>query len=273
METSKPASITRDHPRSPGAAAVGFRLCRKLTHLLNKPLTWFDLHKEGVPLRAPATHWERSIILDLRHYLDAPGMTVYDIGASVGNYAAAFAKLRNVGRVYAFEPAPGPYQQLTKRVGGFPHVTCFNLALGDRSGLERFNENNFTFASSILPMEHLHKAEFPQSAESREITVEVERLDDLVGRRGLAPPDLVKIDVQGYEDRVLRGGRATIRSARYCLLELTLRRLYQGSRLFDDLHAMMRELGFELVGVSDVVRGSSGRVLAFDGVYERGAGR
>jgi len=97
----------------------------------------------------------------------------------------------------------------------------------------------------------------------------VRRLDDVAP--ALAPPIeddlLVKIDVQGFEDRVIRGGRTTIARARACIVEVQLVKLYEGQPSFRDIFLEMDSLRFDYVGNLDQYFGPSGGVLYFDAVF------
>ena len=146
-------------------------------------------------------------------------------------------------------------------------MRCLNLALGETPGEATFHRSDFTYSSSLLPMTGLHADLFPQSKGSREVVVRVDRLDDAVAREGLPPPDFVKLDVQGFEDRVLRGGAETIRRARHCMLEMSYESLYEGSLLFDDIYDMMRGLGFRVAGVAGQIHGNDGRPVQADVVF------
>ena len=74
--------------------------------------------------------------------------------------------------------------------------------------------------------------------------------------------------VQGFEDQVLQGGRETMGQAGYCLLEMSFRPLYEGSPVFDDIYRQMRELGFRLIGIVDILKGKSGLPLQVDAIFE-----
>ena len=251
---------------------VGRRACRKARFLLEKPYTWFQTREVGLATRAPLNHSERCVALELRHYLEGEDLTVYDIGASYGTYARTLAKLSQVGRIVAFEPIPDVFEQLKSSTARLPNVRCFNLALGDTNGPSTFHQNDFSYSSSMLPMENLHTELFPQTVHSREITIQVARLDDVVREHDLPKPDFIKMDVQGFEDRVIAGGPETIRRARFVMLEMSLHRLYKGSPLFDDTYRLVRDLGFRLVGVADQVHGVNGKLVQIDAVFEREPG-
>lgn len=59
---------------------------------------------------------------------------------------------------------------------------------------------------------------------------------------------LVKLDVQGYEDKVLLGGKNVISQAKMLLIETSFTRLYENQPLFDDIYLIVRELGFTYQG-------------------------
>jgi hypothetical protein len=62
-------------------------------------------------------------------------------------------------------------------------------------------------------------------------------------------PDVIKIDVQGYELAILQGGRSTVRGACLVELEVEFNPLYEGQPLFGDVDAEMRQQGYALLGL------------------------
>jgi hypothetical protein len=67
-----------------------------------------------------------------------------------------------------------------------------------------------------------------------------------VAREHLPPPDLIKLDVQGYELEVLRGGEACLRHARAVLCEVSFKVFYSGQPLFHEIVAFLAARGFTL---------------------------
>jgi len=89
-----------------------------------------------------------------------------------------------------------------------------------------------------------------QAGLARKIRVAVRRLDDWAAENAVGVTrqvDLVKIDVQGFEDRVVQGGESTLRSTRYLVTEAALYPSYAGGVMLDDLCVRLRKLSFELV--------------------------
>lgn len=249
---------------------LGQVLLRKIRTFSDRLDTWLEMTDQSQVITAPMSYAERCFYLKVRHFLSGENLVVYDVGASIGDFSSMASKLRNVVQVYAFEPIPEIYDKLLRRMQRSPHAQCFNIALGDSRGMAEFYQSDYTPSSSLLPMGRLHRLEFPYTAHTTSRQVNVACLDDFVAERQLALPDFIKLDVQGFEDRVLRGGSRCLGHARHCVLEMSLVSLYEGSLLFDDLYQVMRDSGYRFVGFVDQVIGRSGQIVQVDGMFERG---
>ncbi len=219
--------------------------------------------------RLPLSFFERQHYLKVQRCLDSKDIVVLDIGASVGRFATAMAKSRNVSRVYAFEPLPDIYDKLAEQTQKFTSIQTFNVALGEKDDTISFHRNAYSPSSSLLPMTDLHKKEFPFTKRSSEQQVRVVRLNEFAKENNLAAPYLIKIDVQGYEDKVLNGGSDIVRQGRYCVIEISLEPLYEGSPSFNEIYLHLQELGFTFMGILDYLTGKAGNILQVDGLFER----
>ena len=134
------------------------------------------------------------------------GDIVWDIGANIGLYTIAFSDAVGAsGIVCAFEPAPSCHEELRRRCGGRRNVRIFNMALGERDG--------------VLPMWlSAHPLDATHSLVPREtgvagvpaLEVRVVTGDQLIASGDAPFPDILKIDVEGFEEEVLRGLNETI---------------------------------------------------------------
>lgn len=127
-----------------------------------------------------------------------PGMTVWDIGANVGLYTLPSAKaVGSAAHVYAFEPLPRNLEYLRQHVSlnQLANVVIVPAAVGDVRGVLRMAEGDSPSEFHVDPL--------------GDIDVSVIALDDWRGESGSSSPDLVKIDVEGAEAEVLRGGAGT----------------------------------------------------------------
>jgi FkbM family methyltransferase len=234
----------------------------------NKAYSYYKIRDISLSTEQSLDAEERDFYLSLRSVLQQENLVIYDIGAARGVTARCFAKLSNVSKICAFEPIPEAYSKLVNNVESFSKVSCHNVALGSEEDTLTMNISSNRDSSSLLPMLQLHQKEFPQIDMNNQIQVPVVRLDDYVERHQLTMPDVVKIDVQGYEIRVINGGVKTISQSKYCVLEMSFQPLYDGSPLFDEVYSRMRDLGFKLVGLTTPLTGKSGLPLQVDGIFE-----
>jgi len=102
-------------------------------------------------------------------------------------------------------------------------------------------------------------------------TVPIARLDDVLDDDR---PCLLKLDVQGYEDRVLDGAPVTLGRARLLQCELSIAELYAGQAPFRTLIDRLDDAGFGLVDLDPFFYDrTDGRVLALDALFARRSAR
>jgi FkbM family methyltransferase len=136
-----------------------------------------------------------------------PGEVLIDVGANVGMYTVWAAKTRGV-RVYAFEPEAQNYSLLNRNVvrnGLGDKVRAYCLALSDSPGLSELHLATLEAGGSLHSLgERVDFNREPMQPKFSQGCVAA-RLDDLV-QQGLVPaPDHLKIDVDGFEPKVIAG--------------------------------------------------------------------
>ncbi|MCW5551261.1 MAG: FkbM family methyltransferase [Verrucomicrobiae bacterium] len=141
---------------------------------------------------------------------DLSGARCWDIGANIGYHSLALAS--QGAQVAAFEPGKANLARLKLHLEQNPEIAprikVFPVAVADRDGTVSFRESSdMTGASSGS---HLSEAMPPLGAAVYagfvECAVPAVTLDSLVTKQGEPPPDIVKIDVEGAEHLVLKGG-------------------------------------------------------------------
>lgn len=197
--------------------------------------------------------------------------TVIDIGANIGQSASEFRQQFPNAHIYSFEPLLVQYNILCEAFKYDNKFVAYNLALSDKEEYIVFNSADFPDASSILSMsellkEYIVKAGFFPSAETKEIIVRAATLDSM--NLVLGHSLLVKIDVQGADDKVIRGGEETIKKAKICLIETEFQPLYEGQALFFDILVQMKALGFTYFGDRDrIFYNANGTPLWQDSIF------
>lgn len=196
--------------------------------------------------------------------------TILDVGANTGQFASQFHRLLPDARLYSFEPLEDCYNALLKRMGRVPKFHAFNFALGDINGQADIYRNDYTPSSSLLSMEELHKRAFPFTSHATVQKIKIRRLDDIVNELDIVENVLVKIDVQGTEDKVIMGGERLLSRASILIVETSFEPLYKDQLLFDGIYDLLRERGFLYAG-SESPKGNpeNGRTLYCDSVFCR----
>jgi FkbM family methyltransferase len=199
---------------------------------------------------------------------------VLDVGANGGHFARELRAHGYAGRIVSFEPLNSAHATLTQAAKGDPRWDVApRMALGDVEGTIDIHVAGNSLSSSILDMLPAHEQAAPGSAFVGSEKVALHRLDNV------APdyltetmPVLLKIDTQGYEDRVLKGATGVLDKVTAIQVELSLIPLYAGQPLFDEMREKIAALGFDLFAVfPGYVHEQTGQTLQLDGFFLRRA--
>ena len=174
--------------------------------------------------------------------------TIIDVGANVGQSALHFHTLLPNAQIFSFEPLPDCYEQLCHATKDIPRIRSYNLALGDKEGEIGMHRSQFSPSSSLLEMGDLHKEAFPFTKDQTVEMVRMTTLDTVGSHLELKRNILIKIDVQGYEDKVLAGARRTLQETTVVILETSFYELYSGQPLFSHIHGLLSDRGFAYAG-------------------------
>ena len=157
-----------------------------------------------------------------------PGDVIWDIGANVGLYTRLFLTWSAPnGSVIAFEPFPPTFEILKGEItsgetGG--RVKLEQVALSARRGKAKFEVGRDKNGQLVSTTAHLAE---DSSSGGHYIEVEVDTVDGIRKEKSFPVPNIVKIDVEGFEEDVLRGGAATFGhpACRHVLVEVHFGRI------------------------------------------------
>lgn len=172
----------------------------------------------------------------------AEGMVFFDVGACLGYYSLLAAALVGPkGAVHAFEPNPTLISILRKNLGGKRNVHVVNKAMSGSTGTVSFHVAPLPFigTSSIRADWQPRKTEL--------VTAEATCLDDYCRESGVFP-GVIKLDVEGVEDLVLKGGERLLRDkAPVLVLELFAPLIDSDRKAL----AILRDLGYRPHAIAD----------------------
>jgi FkbM family methyltransferase len=143
------------------------------------------------------------------------GQTCFDIGANVGVYVLQFARwLGSSGRVVAFEPNPGARAVLQRHVqmnAVTDRVVIVPSAVGENSGTATL------FAADADGMSRLNAPNQAIAGKTHNLEVPVTSVDDYVARSGIQP-DVLMVDIEGFEIQAIAGAKRLIAERRDLLI-------------------------------------------------------
>ncbi len=246
-------------PRLAWKLATHRNLDRKIRKFIRKRFARrysgpFDVEAEGVKIRAyPMENYcdriaigrgvlpelpERALI---KPYLK-PRMVFVDIGANIGTYTLYVAKVCGEGaRIVSFEPHPRTYSKLlyNAKANGFARIETINRGVGPaRSQTQLYSSGGTNIGTaSILP---------DAAGDKEQVDIKIVPLADALKSHLVRNVDLLKIDIEGYEDQALMPLMTSEHEALWpgaILIETVLRQHWQ-----EDCVAHLQSLGYRLAG-------------------------
>jgi FkbM family methyltransferase len=191
-------------------------------------------------------YYSRDIVLLMNRILQ-PRMVVLDVGANIGEITMAAAqRVGSNGHVYSFEPMTPLYSRLTEHLGmnGMNQVTPIAKGLSDRIGTA-------TIFSAEAPFEDGTRHDglgtlYPTASRSVAAgDIELTTLDEFCSSSNITRIDLVKIDVEGAELAVLKGGLTSIaRFQPFLIVEVQTETAQDAGYKSEDIISLLKSMGY-----------------------------
>jgi len=158
----------------------------------------------------------------------------YDIGANVGFYSLLASALVFPGKVYAFEPVVGNVRYIERHLAlnKIRNVEVLELAICDQAGTSTFQEEETRAMGHLQAEGNTH--------------VRTTTLDALLEAQLIAPPQYIKMDIEGAELMALRGASECIQRHRPTIFLAT-----HGHEMETACRRLLKSWGYELQKLSD----------------------
>jgi FkbM family methyltransferase len=196
--------------------------------------------------------------MKLPAFLSETPLTVLDIGARGGLDQRWNSFLDSIHAVLA-EPDPEEAARLERalKAQGLRDVRVIPKALGSRQGAATLYLTRNPECSSLYRPNEAWLERFPDVDRFRvvrELPIELDTLDAQIAARGWAgqPCDFIKIDVQGYELEVLRGGEQALGACLFVEAEVAFHPIYEGQPLFPEIEQHLTSRGFQLLDLERI---------------------
>lgn len=183
------------------------------------------------------TNGERRVLEKLATVFPSHPM-LFDVGANRGEWALTASEIFSGSTIHAFEIVPQTFASLEQAVRGVSSIHCHNVGMSDRSGelTVYLPEGSSAVATSVPGF-----AEQYHALRVKPVVAQVINGNAFCDAEGIESIDLLKIDVEGHEDRVLQGFQRLLRESRVKVIQ------FEYGRINIDTHFLLKDF-YDLLG-------------------------
>ena len=218
---------------------------RKIFYKLNKCLFCLGAHGIGIlNYKTKKKTGEKYFIDKVASIFENKKITVFDIGANVGDYSRLILQKKSNVFIYAFEPHPDAFDKLKIFAQDKVNVHLINKGCGNENARVSFynlKDKNESELSSLYKdvITDLHKSEYSESK------VDIIKLDDFCQQNNIEKIDLLKIDTEGSEFQVIMGAKNIIEKGYVSIIHFEFNSMNIISRsFFKDFYDFLKEYSF-----------------------------
>ena len=179
-----------------------------------------------------------------------------DVGAYKGLWISKYLKKIPKIKAYMLEPHKPSFIQLKKKFGTFKNVSIFRYGLSDITGIKDVNVNIQTYTNSFLDLD-------PEASKSWKSTkfehlykesVQIYSLEDFAKNNNIEKINVLKLDVQGLEFKVLEGSKKLLKKGLIdvLVLEMIVAPTYKNQSKISDIFQLLENNDYKLYGIYDI---------------------
>jgi FkbM family methyltransferase len=180
-----------------------------------------------------------------------PGDFIIDIGAHIGLFSVCASQLIGpAGKVYAFEPAPLTYNILTETIAINQKdqiIIARKEAIGEKDGTTFLNVSEIAGDNSNTIIEYKNE-NYRHDRDLHKVEIKITSIDNFAEKVQLSRLDFIKIDAEGYEFQVLKGGRQTLERYRPAgILGIHPEAIKSNGDSLESIYELLQQLGYEII--------------------------
>ena len=170
---------------------------------------------------------------------------IFDIGSNIGTWTLLAKAIFPDAQVHAFEPLANHITEFNKSCSKLPAVHLHDFCVGNENTTGIINVSTFTDSSSLLEATPLEFEHF-SIKKATEQSVQIKKLSDLIADKALPVPDIIKLDIQGFELEALKGLESWLNSVKYIICEVSFKEYYYGQPYFLDIANYLAQYNIQL---------------------------
>jgi FkbM family methyltransferase len=181
--------------------------------------------------------------------------TIIDVGANVGFFSKMVRSLYPNSKIYAIEPVPAILAIIKKNFIKDSNTKLFDFAAFDKKGKQKMIFNKYDSVASKI-------------SRNGNFYINTNTLDNFIKEQGIKDIDILKIDVETFENYVLLGSKSALSKTKYLFLEITIKNNpnYSISSLMSLLYS--KKYNFQLLSFRNYADVSEGEMPIMDCLFE-----
>lgn len=202
-----------------------------------------------------------------RLFRDFGTINIFDVGANVGDATQTYLKLFPQATIYAFEPFPDTVAELRRKLDDHSQVHVCPVALSDQVGMSELFISNASVMNSLIQPIPSKAWGFGDTPET--VMVETQTVDQICADENLDEIQIMKLDVQGGELKVLSGSKQLLSQGNIGLIytEMLIVPLYEEQPLFHDLHSFLSKYDYSLFNLYSLRESPLGQIRWADAIF------
>lgn len=188
---------------------------------------------------------------------------VVDVGAHLGFFSIPLASILHKPTIYALEPVSVAFNLLRKNTKEIDSIKIFQIGLGDKT-----QKVTIYYNPKLLMYSSLFLERFKWDNKPHKETIDLQTLDSFCKENNITEVNLLKIDAEGAEERILRGGSNTLSHTQYLFLECSLDQVDHST--FTSLISCLtgETYNFQLIKITSTLKDEKGRLLLVNMLFE-----
>ena len=227
---------------------------------INQIFNFFGFSIVGIKERVTHNNYDAIISFLIKEIVKEEKPKVFDVGANVGQSIDRFTRLFKDSEIFSFEPTPDVFEKLKEKYQKKINVKLLNVAVDNNAGKKDFYSYRYNKINSLVPADK--ESKFYKSREIISdqnnnvpfediIAVETKTLDGIIDELKIDKIDVIKIDTQGNENRILEGGQNALKTNKIKIIEveLVLGFAYKHQMSFLDIEKILDPFGYKLIAI------------------------
>lgn len=188
---------------------------------------------------------------------------IIDVGAHIGFFSRTAARFFPQAIIYACEPVNVTFKLLKKNCKKINSIKPFKVGFADKK-----SKSKILFVKNKLAYSSLFAERFLWTNNPNTEEVEIDTLDNFQREQKIERVDILKIDTEGAEEKILKGAHKTLSKTRYLIIECALDLI--GGTTFSSLikNLYSSKFNFHLISLGSIMHNPQGEIAVLDLLFE-----